>query len=61
MEQMYLDSFLKIAKLEDSDIKETIDKLDVIGNKYGVTFVLSVSLDEHELPENARSKVIISL
>ncbi|MCI5899156.1 MAG: twitching motility protein PilT [Firmicutes bacterium] len=61
LEQMYLDSFLKIAKLEDSDIKETIDKLDVIGNKYGVTFVLSVSLDEHELPENARSKVIISL
>ena len=61
LEQMYLDSFLKIAKLEDSEIKETIDKLDVIGNKYGVTFVLSVSLDEHELPENARSKVIISL
>ena len=61
LEQMYLDSFLKIAKLEDSDIKETIDKLDLIGNKYGVTFVLSVSLDEHELPENARSKVIISL
>ena len=61
LEQMYLDSFLKIAKLEDSDIKETIDKLDVIGNKYGVTFVLSVSLDEHELSENARSKVIISL
>ncbi|MGN0276547.1 MAG: twitching motility protein PilT [Hominisplanchenecus sp.] len=61
LEQMYLDSFLKIAKLEDSDIKETIDKLDVIGNKYSVTFVLSVSLDEHELPENARSKVIISL
>ena len=28
LEQMYLDSFLKIAKLEDADITETIDKLD---------------------------------
>ena len=61
LEQMYLDSFLKIAKLEDMDISETIDKLDAIGAKYGVSFVLSVSLDEHELPENAKSKVIVSL
>lgn len=61
LEQMYLDSFLKIAKLEDSDITETIDQLDAIGSKYGVTFVISISLDEHELPENAKSKVIVSL
>lgn len=61
LEQMYLDSFLKIAKLEGMDITETIDKLDAIGEKYGVSFVLSVSLDEHELPENAKSKVIVSL
>ena len=61
LEQMYLDSFLKVAKLEDSDITETIDQLDAISGKYDVNFVLSVSLDEHELPDNARSKVIISL
>lgn len=61
LEQMYLDSFLKIAKLEDADITETIDELEAIGKKYDVSFVLSVSLDEHELPENAKSKVIVSL
>ena len=61
LEQMYLDSFLKIARLEDTDISETINQLDAIGEKYHITFVLSVSLDEAELPENAKSKVIVSL
>lgn len=61
LEQMYLDSFLKIAKLEDMDITETIAKLDAVGQKYDVSFVLSVSMDKEELPEIAQSKVIISL
>ena len=61
LEQMYLDSFLKIAKLEDADITETIDKLDELGEKYNITFVLSISLDADDLPENAKSKVIVSL
>ena len=61
LEQMYLDSFLKIAKLEDADITETIDKLDELGEKYNITFVVSISLDADDLPENAKSKVIVSL
>lgn len=61
LEQMYLDSFLKIAKLEDADITETIDKLDELGEKYNITFVLSISLDADDLPGNAKSKVIVSL
>lgn len=61
LEQMYLDSFLNIAKLENVDINEAITKLDKISNTFGVTFVLSISLDEMELPENIRSKVIVSL
>lgn len=61
LEQMYLDSFLKIARLENMDIALVIDKLEAIGSKYDVKFVLSVSLDKEELPENAQSKVIVSL
>ena len=61
LEQMYLDSFLKIAKLEAADITETIDKLDELGEKYNITFILSISLDADDLPENAKSKVIVSL
>ena len=61
LEQMYLDSFLRIAHLEGMDITPTLDKLEKISETYNITFVLSVSMDESELPENAKSKVIISL
>lgn len=61
LQQMYFDSFLKIACLEDADISATIAKLDEISDKFHVDFVLSVSMDESELPEGVKSKVIISL
>jgi hypothetical protein len=61
LQQMYFDSFLNISCLEGTDITETIEKLEKISDKFGVEFVLSVSLDEAELPESIKSKVIISL
>lgn len=61
LDTMFLDSFLKLANLEGKDISDTIDKLDKIGNKFNVSFVLSISMDEEYLPENAKSKVLISL
>lgn len=61
LEMMFLDSFLKLACLEGQDISETIAELEAIGNKFHVTFVLSVSMDADELPENAKKDVIISL
>lgn len=61
LEQVYLDSFLKIAHLEGRDILPTLDKLESIGETFNITFVLSVSMDESELPESAKSKVVISL
>lgn len=61
LETMFLDSFLKLACLEGEDISETINKLEYIGETYHVTFILSVSLDADELPENAKKDVIISL
>ncbi|MCR4833954.1 MAG: twitching motility protein PilT [Butyrivibrio sp.] len=61
LQQMYLDSFLKIACLEDSDITGTLDKLDKLSDKFNIDFVLSVSMDESELPESVKSKVIVSL
>ncbi|MCM1252622.1 MAG: twitching motility protein PilT [Clostridium sp.] len=61
LQQMYFDSFLDIACLTEDGIDAVIDKLDAVSGKFGVDFVLSVSLDEHELSEKAKSKVIISL
>ncbi|MCI8673733.1 MAG: twitching motility protein PilT [Lachnospiraceae bacterium] len=61
LEQMYLDSFLKMACLEGQDITEAIDQLTQIGKTYDVTFILSVSQDAAHLPENAKDKIVVSL
>ena len=61
LEMMFLDSFLKLASLEGEDISEVITTLENIGEKYHVTFVLSVSMDKENMPENAQNDVIISL
>ena len=61
LQQMYFDSFLKISCLEGEDISKTIDKLEQLSDKFNVDFVLSLSMDESELPESVKSKVVISL
>lgn len=61
LETMFLDSFLKLSCLEGEDISDTITTLERIGEKYHVTFVLSVSMDAGNLPENVRANVIVSL
>lgn len=63
LEQMYLDSFLRIAKLEEdgADIEGCIDQLETIGRMFDITFVLSISKDKEELPESLHDKVIIAL
>lgn len=61
LEIMFLDSFLKLACLEGEDISEAVGELEAISEKFHVDFVLSVSLDADELPENAKKDVIISL
>ncbi len=61
LQEMYLDSFLTIANLSDDQIVHAIEKLDVISEKFGVKFILSVSKDEVDLPECAKARLIVSL
>ena len=42
-------------------IWKAIKEVDALGDKYGVRFILSVSLDKDELPESVRDSVTISL
>lgn len=61
LEQMYFDSFLKIAVLEGKDISAVIEKLDKMSDFFQIDFILSVSMDESELPEAVKDKIIVSL
>lgn len=61
LEQIYLDSFLKIAKLENEDVTATIEQLEAIGTQFGVTFVISMSLDKEEIPAELHEKISVAL
>ena len=61
LEKIYLDSFLKIACTDDSDIEAVITKLETITSKFEVDFVISISKNAEELPEIAKKYVVVSL
>ncbi len=61
LQQMYFDSFMKIACLEDKDISDTIARLEKLSEKYKVDMFLSVSTDKQDLPEHLKDNVIISV
>lgn len=61
LEQIYLDSFLKVSKLEDADITDTLEQLNKISEKYGISVVVSISLDKEELPEALQDKIAVAL
>lgn len=61
LQQMYFDNFLKIACLEGQDIGAVMKKLEKLSEKFEVDFVLSIAMDESQLPEDLKDKVIVSL
>lgn len=61
LQQMYFDSFLKIACVEADELEKVIAKIEKISEKFHVDFVISISLDESELPENVRKNILVSL
>ena len=61
LQQMYFDSFLKIAFLEGEDITPAVNKLEQLSMKHDVDFILSVSVDESELSADLKDKIVVSL
>ena len=61
LQQMYFDSFLNISCMDEADVESVITKLEKISQSKGVDFIISMSLDEDELPENIKKNVLVSL
>lgn len=61
LQSIYLDSFLKLAYINNNDLENVVTKLEKISKQFNVDFVLSVSLNEENLPDNLKQNVIVSL
>ncbi|MCD8016147.1 MAG: twitching motility protein PilT [Lachnospiraceae bacterium] len=62
LEQMYLDSFLTIAKAEEPSAANAIlDKLAGIGEKFGVSFIISISLQSGDIDSKFKENIIAEL
>lgn len=60
LDKLYLDSFLTIADIKDN-LEDTIQKLDVLSNKFDVDFVISISEDKDKLPESVQKLITVAL
>lgn len=63
LEEMYLDNFLTLAGIEEDTeaLEGVVDRLEKMSEAFGLDFILSVGRNEGELPENLKSKIIVSL
>ena len=61
LQQMYFDSFVNIAKLENQSILTVVNKLEALSAKFDVDFILSASINEENLEDELKSKIIVSL
>jgi hypothetical protein len=61
LQTVYLDSFLKIAYIDNTNIEVVIDKLERLSEQFQFNLVVSISKNYEDLPENVKKYVIVSL
>ncbi len=61
LEQVYLDSFMKISFTDGNSANDLLARLAQIGEKYGILFVISISLTSGEIAEELRKNIIAEL
>ena len=55
------DHDLEEVCLDMENVETAIKEVDALGDKYGIRFVLSISMDKDDLPESVRDQVTVSL
>ena len=57
LQQVYLDSFLKLAKIEETPelIEEIIDEFNIISETFNVDFIISASVEKSILSEKLQA------
>jgi hypothetical protein len=61
LQSIFLDSFLKIAYINEDNFESVFSKLEKISEQFHVDFILSISMNSDQLPEIMKKNVIVSL
>ena len=61
IEKIYLDSFLKVAKLDAAEADKFVEKIDYVSQKFNVDIIVSFSQKSDELSEFIKSKLVVAL
>ena len=61
IEQMYIDGIMKIARLDKAGFEEVVSKLKDVSEKFGITIVISASIDSSEISDGLKEYVIVAL
>lgn len=61
LEAMYFDSFLSVSCVTEEYVGYMLTQLDQISKKFNIDFVLSISIDSEDIPEDYKENIIISL
>ena len=62
IETIFIDSFLTLGDIDTSEgLRNAVDKLTVLSERFNVNFVVSVSQKEEKLPEELNATIWLSL
>ncbi len=61
LQAVFLDSFLKIAYVNNENFEAVFSKLEKISEQFHVDLIMSVSMNMDQLPEIVKKNVIVSL
>ncbi|KPU27117.1 hypothetical protein TR13x_06940 [Caloranaerobacter sp. TR13] len=58
IEKIYIDAVYKIVDIDLSLLPEYIQRLESLANKFKIDFILSLNIEEKDIPESIRKYVI---
>lgn len=61
LEKVYLDSFLKIANVKEEELSPLFGKLKKISETFHVDFIISISMNQSQLPSECQEDIIAAL
>lgn len=61
IQEIFIDSYLKVANIEGEDMLTNLDRLEEISKNFNINFTLSVSCGKESVPEKYTSNIAVCL